>query len=145
MLNVDMLFHAALEANHDLMEMLGGRVFNTARPELDEQEDKLPYAIITYEGGASSGDTKDNDLSALDSANISILLVVGDRQGLADVTELVEDSISDAFEQYDELNEKHQWRFYIDDCTPSAGPVQYDPAKPCYFQTLTYQCDTSIQ
>ena len=24
-----------------------------------------------------------------------------------------------------------------------AGPVQYDPVKPCFFQTLTYNCDTN--
>jgi hypothetical protein len=25
-----------------------------------------------------------------------------------------------------------------------AGPVQYDSLKPCYWQQLTYQCDTNI-
>ena len=25
----------------------------------------------------------------------------------------------------------------------SSGPIQYDPIKPCYYQTLTYNCDTN--
>ena len=29
-----------------------------------------------------------------------------------------------------------------DDYTLSAGPIQYDSIKPCYWQTLTYNCDT---
>ena len=143
MLNIDLFFHAAIESNQYLVSALGGRIFNTARPDIDEEQDKIPYVIVTYEGGSATDDDKDEYIAPLGSATVSILVVASDRQSLASLTHDIHDVIVGALED-ENFQEGFDWEFEIDSCTPSAGAVQYDSSKPCYFQTLTYQCDQSV-
>lgn len=143
MLNVDAFFYASLLGSDDITEVTEGRIFNPARPEIDEDEDKIPYIIIRYEGGQSESAYKDKVLANLDSATISILVVANSREDLAELTELVSDTIEGDFESEDIYDVHDEWNFYIDSCQMSAGPVEYDSMKPCCFQQLTYQCDTS--
>lgn len=142
MLNVDLFFHAALELSPDVINTLGGRVFNTARPEIDEEEDRIPYVIISYDGGGSDGGTKDSRLSTLSSATVSVLIVAESRNDLARIANMVHSSIESAFRIAPEICKDRDWPFVIYSASESAGPVQLDPMKPCYFQTLTYQCNT---
>lgn len=141
MLNIDLFFHAALDANASLIESLGGRVFNTARPETDEETDAIPYVIITYDGGGASDNSKDEYIATLDTATVSVLIVATDRNALADISQQIHDTIVSALED-NTIWDSYSWPFVIDSCVESAGAVQYDPSKPCFFQTLTYQCNT---
>ena len=143
MLNIDLFFHAAIESTQNLVKSLGGRIFNTARPDIDEEQDKIPYAIVTYEGGSAADDSKDDDIAPLGSATVSILVVAADRQSLANLTQDIHEAVVSALEDED-FQDGYDWSFEIDSCIPSAGAVQYDPSKPCYFQTLTYQCEQSV-
>lgn len=143
MLNIDKFFHEALRRSGDVMEAVDGRIFNPARPEIDEEEDLIPYLIITYDGGQSDTGSKDDNLSRLSSATVSILCCAEDRQALADLTELVEGTIAQEFATEGLYDDHDEWAFYIDNAMESAGPVQFDAQKPCCFQTLTYQCETS--
>ena len=144
MLNVDLFFTAALRDSADVIEVTEGRIFDPARPLLDEEEDKIPYLIVTYDGGGSSGISKDNVIDDLDGATVSIIAVANDREGLADLTETVSEAIEAAFEDAEtaDFYERHDLGFYISGCTPSAGPVMMDEEKPCCYQKITYQCDT---
>ena len=143
MLNIDLFFHAAIESTPNLVKSLGGRIFNTARPDIDEEQDKIPYVIVTYDGGSATDDDKDEYVAPLGSATVSILVVAADRQTRASLTHDIHDVIVASLED-EKFQEGFDWEFEIESCTPSAGAVQYDSSKPCYFQTLTYQCDQSV-
>lgn len=143
MLNIDKFFHEALRRSADVIEVTDGRIFNPARPKIDEKQDLIPYIIITYDGGQSDMGSKDDTLSRLSSATVSILCCAEDRQALADLTELVEGTIAHEFGTETLYDDHDEWAFYIDNASESAGPVQFDPSKPCCYQTLTYQCETT--
>lgn len=142
MLNVDKLFIAALNQSNDVTDMVSDRIFDPARPEKDDLEDKIPYIIVTYDGGSSDGGYKDTTLAPLNQATVSVLCVAATRAALATLTESAYAAIEDALYD-DSIYSDKDWRFYIEDCTPSASAVQMDELKPCYFQTLTYQCSTT--
>ena len=50
----------SLNRSDALTTLVENRIFNTMRPEYDEQEDKIPYIVVTYEGMNNDNDTKDS-------------------------------------------------------------------------------------
>lgn len=143
MLNVDLFFVAAITGSNEIQELVRGRIFDPARPESDEEEDKVPYIIVTYDAGGSSSSSDDDILAPLDNATVSVLCCANSRQELAVLTDSVQSVIGQELISRDLWQEHQEWSFYIDTATPSAGQVQLDPGKPCYYQTLTYVCETS--
>ena len=132
-LAADKFFFDALKASADIMGRVDGRIFNPARPTIDEEEDRVPYIIIDLESVANDGTTKDDVESDSDTATVSVLCVENDRDSLASLTQAV----------------RNQCRAYLTavgdavivDWQFSATEVGYDPMKPCCYQTLRYQCD----
>ncbi|MDD7319405.1 MAG: hypothetical protein PUG74_12160, partial [Prevotellaceae bacterium] len=51
MLNIDIYFHKALSSSTKISEIFEGRIYNTGRSTFEEDEDRIPYIIVTYEGG----------------------------------------------------------------------------------------------
>lgn len=140
MLNIDLFFHKALAECADLVEVTDGRIYNTARPDKDESEDRLPYIIVTFDGATAGEDTKDEVCAQLEHGTVSVLCVCETRADLANLTEMVYEAIAEELEEFEW--DASQFDFCIFGCTPNASAVQYDPDKPCYFQKLTYNCDT---
>lgn len=133
-LATDKFFIEALSNSDVVTSAFEGRIFDTARPEIDEEEDKIPYLIVTNEGVQNITESKDDvGESDTDNVTISVLVVATDRQHLAELSQLIRTTLRNAIEATDEE---------ILDYTFSAGPVQYDGMKPCHFVTLTYQCET---
>jgi hypothetical protein len=64
--------------------------------------------------------------------NIGIEVVGETLKGLHDLTQLVRDTILTYFRATETA---------IQDYIFSAEPIQFDSLKPCYWQTLRYQCD----
>lgn len=141
MLNIDQFFYHALRSNADIIEVTDGRIFNTGRSEVDETEDRIPYIIITFDGASADTYGKDDRCAELSTATVSVLCVGDEREDLAELTEMVHDTIRQAMEETD-FYEHDGWSFVIESCTPTASAVQMDEMKPCYYQTLTYNCDT---
>lgn len=140
MLNVDKFFSLALTKTGNVSEICDGRIFNPGRTTEDEDEDKIPYVIVSYEGGQGQRATDDDGrLAVLSSAQVTILCVAEDRERLATLTEEVHSTIVAAFKTLD-LAEGEP--FGIEDATESAGPVMFDPTKPCCFQQLNYNVNT---
>ena len=139
-LKLSRAFIRAIECNSDLLVTLGAdpvtlegaRIFPVARPDEDEKEDKLPYIIIMPNGIQSKG-SKDN-YDETDTAIIGVLVVTDTADELFDLTQTVRETIDGHITDDPE--------FSIDDYTFSADPVKYDSERPCYFQTLTYTCNT---
>ena len=144
-LQTDIIFVKALRANADLMAQLAaGDVYNTAIALPDEDLDNapLPYAIVTFDGLTNDIDTKDDPFeSDSDSVNISIEIAAKTRKELGQLAEAIRRQVHQYFINADPTDEDadlipHDYQF-------SAQAVNYDSMKPCYWQVLTYQCDTN--
>ena len=144
-LQTDIIFVKALRANADLMAQLAaGDVYNTAIALPDEDLDNapLPYAIVTFDGLNNDIDTTDDPFeSGSDSVNISIEIAAKTRNELGQLAEAIRRQVHQYFINADPTDEDadlipHDYQF-------SAQAVNYDSLKPCYWQVLTYQCDTN--
>ena len=141
----DKVFYNALRSNAALMEQVGGRIESTSIPVPDEQLDNepVPYIIITFDGLQNEGFTKDNSYEGdTDKVQVSIDVTAQTRDELGDLMQAIRETVVAYFED----TEGHAWDDY--DLVPvnytfTASPVGYDSMKPCYFQTLNYNCDTN--
>ena len=134
-LATDSIFITAIQSNSELVEMVCGRIYGTAIPLPDEDIDNVPvpYVIVTFDGLNNDAGTKD-DLyeSQYDKVNIGIEVTGETLKGLHDLTQLVRDTILSYFRTNQTA---------IEDYTFTADAIQFDSLKPCYWQTLRYQCD----
>lgn len=131
MLNTDAQFYAALRGSQ-VNDEVQGRIFNPARDEKAEQEDAIPYIVITLTGNSVGQSTKDDGCwQELSLSTVEVLVVAEDREKLALLTSLAYNEIKDYMQNVDE-------ELYV---TPSAGAVQLDPFKPCCYQTLRFECE----
>jgi hypothetical protein len=141
----DIIFVKALRANADLMAQLAaGDVYNTAIALPDEDLDNapLPYAIVTFDGLNNDIDTKDDPFeSDSDSVNISIEIAARTRNELGQLAEAIRRQVHQYFINADPTDEDYE--LIPHDYQFSAQAVNYDQMKPCYWQVLTYQCDTN--
>lgn len=138
------LFFARSCRRLSIMEATEGRVFNTGRDEISEEEDKIPYIIITNDGTQNDEESKDVVAeSDYDRDTISVLVVSDTRSHLAELAEEVRKSVKQDVEDMDmDEDMAKEFGFLINDYSFSASAVEYDPSKPCFFQTLTYNCET---
>lgn len=140
-LKTDKIFIAALRADATIMRLTGGRVYDTAIPLPDAEADNVPcpYLIVMFDSLTNTGWTKDDGYEGdVDNVSISVQAVAVTRDALATLTERVRKVIQAYFiaNQGDELTPINY--------TFSASDVSYDQYKPCFAQTLGYQCETNI-
>jgi hypothetical protein len=146
-LATDSIFTTALQSNSDLMATLGyvaptltdkgkpARLYGTAIPLPDEDADNVPvpYVIVTFDGLNNDTGTKDDRYeSEYDRVNIGIEVVGETLKDLHDLTQMVRDTILAYFCATETA---------VEDYTFTADVIQFDSLKPCYWQTLRYQCD----
>ena len=146
-LATDSIFTTALQSNSDLMATLGyvaptltdkgkpARLYGTAIPLPDEDLDNVPvpYVIVTFDGLNNDAGTKDDRYeSEYDRVNIGIEVVGETLKDLHDLTQMVRDTILTYFRSTETA---------VEDYTFTADAIQFDSMKPCYWQTLRYQCD----
>lgn len=141
----DKVFYNALRSNAALMNMVGGRIESTSIPVPDEQlnNEPVPYIIITFDGLQNEGFTKDNSYEGdTDKVQVSIDVAAQTRDELGDIMQAIRETVIAYFED----DEGHAWDDYEyipSNYTLTASPIAYDSMKPCYYQTLTYNCDTT--
>ena len=147
-LATDSIFITALQSNTDLLKALGyvettetsegapARLYCTAIPLPDEDADNVsvPYVIVTFDGLTNDQGTKDDRYeSEYDTVNIGVEVAARNIDELHTLTQMVRDTI---------LGYLRANKTTIMDYNFAAQPIQFDSLKPCYWQTLTYQCDT---
>ena len=140
----DKVFYNALRSNADLMATVGGRIESTSIPVPDDQLDNepVPYVIISFDGLQNEGFTKDNSYEGdTDKVQVSIDVTAQTRDELGDLMQTIRQTVIDYFEGIQKTDD--DWPLIPNNYTFSASPVAYDSMKPCYFQTLTYNCDTN--
>lgn len=168
-LQTDLIFKESLSADTVLMTAIGNRLYNTAIPVPDEQIDKVavPYVIISFDGMNNQDTTKDDPYEGgTDQVTIGVTVVATTREKLAELTRRIRQTIHNDFQfvwGYEDLHdvtdaqleESNGFRLRVMreyeevvkqvpfSYTFAAQAVQYDPYKPCFWQTLTYQCDVT--
>lgn len=143
-LSTDKFFYNALRNSADVIKVTEGRIFNPAREEIDEEEDKIPYLILSLDGVQNEAIDEDSaGEGRVDTDTLSLLCVANSRSGLADLTELVRKTLRKALLAFGD-DEVAEYGCSITDYKFSAGAVQFDFMKPCYFQTLTYNVENEI-
>ena len=134
-LATDSIFIAAIQSNTALVERIGGRLYGTAIPLPDEDADNVPvpYIIVTFNGLNNQNETKDDVYESNDdTVNIGVEVTGETIDDLHDLTQAVRDTVLTYFR----ANHTN-----VEDYTFSADAIQYDSLKPCYWQTLRYQCE----
>ena len=134
-LATDSIFIAAIQSNPALVERIGGRLYGTAIPLPDEDADNVPvpYAIVTFNGLNNQNETKDDVYeSNYDTVNIGVEVTGETINDLHELTQAVRDTILSYFRENETA---------VTDYTFTADAIQYDSLKPCYWQTLRYQCE----
>ena len=143
-LQTDIIFVKALRENADLMKQLpAGDVYNTsiALPDEDLNNAPLPYIIVSFDGLTNDVETKDDPYEGdSDNVTISIEIAAKTRTELGQLAEAVRYQVHDYFVEADPTDEDTD--MIPLDYQFSAQQVNYDQMKPCYWQVLTYQCDT---
>lgn len=138
-LSTDSIFIAALTSSAEVMQTIDGRLYSTAIPMPDEDAENVPvpYIIVTFNGLNNEGTTKDDPFEGdTDVVQIGVEVTAINREQLAELTQLVRSTIHDYLTE--DVDDERQT---IDDYQLSAEAVQYDSMKPCYWQTIRYQCD----
>ena len=141
-LATDSIFIAALNADASLMQKIGGRLYSTAIPLPDEEAENVPvpYVIVTLDGLNNDTQSKDDPYEGdYDSVQIGVEISAENREKLAELAEQVRDIVHSYFRSY--ANDE---RDAVEGYQLSAEPVQYDSMKPCFWQTLRYQCDVAV-
>ena len=121
------------------MQAVDGRLYSTAIPMPDEDAENVPvpYVIVTFNGLNNEGTTKDDPFEGdTDVVQIGVEVTAINREQLAELTQLVRSTIHDYLTE--DVDDERQT---IDDYQLSADAIQYDSMKPCYWQTIRYQCD----
>jgi len=138
-LSTDSIFIAALTSSAEVMQTIDGRLYSTAIPMPDEDAENVPvpYIIVSFNGLNNEGTTKDDPFEGdTDVVQIGVEVAAVNREQLAELTQLVRSTIHEYLTE--DVDDERQT---IDDYQFSAEAIQYDSLKPCYWQTLRYQCD----
>lgn len=141
----DKVFYNALRSNATLMAQVDGRIESTSIPVPDKQLDNtpVPYIIITFDGLQNEGHTKDNSFEGeTDKVQVGIEVAANTRDDLGEIMQAIRETIIEYFEDTD----GHAWDDYLyipTNYTLTASAIGYDGDKPCYYQTLIYNCDTN--
>ena len=141
MLRLDKIFFDAITADAELMQAVGGRVKSTCFEVSPEDTDNtpLPYIIIIDEGKAPAQTTKDDEWMPSQwrvSAGVEVGAVSPN-----EVDALVMKAMK-AIANYIVTMSIHGEDFpYLNEGFPQTQGVAWDWTKPCYFDTLHYQCE----
>ena len=142
-LTTDKVFYNALRSNPEMMAEVDGRIYNTSIPVPDEKllNAPVPYVIVSYDGMNNDDSTKDSYEGDTDRVQIGIEITAETREQLGDIAETVRATILSYFENAEDTDD--DFNLIPVDYTLSSGPISYDALKPCFWQVLSYNCDTT--
>jgi hypothetical protein len=131
----------ALCANSELVQAVGGRIKSTCFevPPMEQDNTPLPYIIITDDGMSPSQTTKDNVwMPYLFRVNVGVEIGAASSNEVWDLELKVMKAIADHIKS---LAEQGVDIPYLNEGYPQTEGIAWDWNKPCYFDTIHYQCD----
>jgi hypothetical protein len=138
MQNLDDIFYEAITADEALVAVVGGRVTSTCVPIPPDQQDTtdLPYLIITDDPFTNDMATKDDEWeSDVDRVQAGIIINAESPAEVKRIRKMVRKAIA----EYVKAMEEPPTLLSL-----TNEGVQWDWQKPCYFDTLHYQCEITL-
>ena len=138
-IELDEIIYQALTANETLSTETGGRIYSTCIevPPTDDDNTPLPYIIIMEEPSQNNDSTKDTIWeSDTDSVSVGIEISANSPKEVKRLRKLVRASIYSYIESLEEQVP------YLRQA--SRDGIAWDWMKPCYYDTLHYQCEMEI-
>ena len=103
-----------------------------------------PISSFPFDGLNNQDATKDDDYEAdTDQVQIGIEIAAETRPQLGELARSVRKTLREYFREHQGDDSDEDYQLIPEDMTLTAQPVQYDSLKPCYWQQLQYQCDTT--
>lgn len=139
----DKFFAKALSSDEDVQAAVEGRIFNTVDDEIDPDSAAIPSIFIINNGTQNDQGTKDESYeSETDRDNIMLGISARTREELGNIATLVrkvikETALDTTSSEWEALG------FVLEDYNFNASSVTWDAMKPCYWQELNYQCETT--
>ena len=138
-LELDELFFNALMADADLVAAVGGRIESTCFEVSPDEQDNtpLPCIIVTDDGLTNNLSTKDTEWeNGEDRVQASIEIDAESPKAVKRLLKMVRQAVANHIQTMADNDE------YIP-CLQSVqtSGVAWDWMKPCYHETITYQCD----
>ena len=138
-MELDELLYNALRADSDLMTAVGSRIESTCFEVSPDEQDNtpLPCIIVTDDGLTATPESKDTEWeSAEDSVQASVEI---DGRTPKEVKQLVRQARSVIAAYMRQLEVQGEDVPCLR--TVQTSGVAWDWLKPCYHETITYQCD----
>lgn len=127
----------ALQSSESIMGKTEGRIYFVGRDNAAEEEDKIPYVVVMPEGVSTDGSKDEYEIFDTDQVSVMVVAETGEEiMEMADEVRLAMKA-----EYYRNRHIQEGWPFIVRQFTFSAGAVNYDPMKPCYFQALAYSIE----
>lgn len=139
-LQTDSIFIEAISSNSELMEAIGSELHGTtiAVPDSGLANVPVPFIIVSFDGMRNIKSAKDEGTEGgEDRVSVSVEVVASSSEELHTLTAQVRTVVREWFEE-NANNEEVPVDYSIE-----AGPINYDQLRPCYWQTLTYDCLTN--
>ena len=130
-MNIDPLIVQALRSSEEVMQITGGRIYNTERSIAQVEENAIPFCIVRLQSSTVSYGSKDDFFDWPDSATVRILCVAEDRGAVCDLVYAVMNAVAD-YSNYGGS---------ISHITPTLEEAGADIDKPCHFQWINLSCD----
>ena len=136
---LDEIIYEAITANQTLQTETGGRIHSTCIevPPTDDDNTPLPYIIIAEEQLQNEQGTKDNVWEGdMDHVAVSVIISANSPADVKRLRRLVRQAIGQHVES---LGNDAPYLTAL-----TADGIAWDWTKPCYYDTLHYQCDMDV-
>ena len=137
---LDEIIYEAIAANETLQTETGGRIHSTCIevPPTDDDNTPLPYIIIAEEQLQNEQGTKDNVWEGdMDHVAVSVIISANSPADVKRLRRLVRQAIGQHVES---LGNDAPYLTAL-----TSDGIAWDWTKPCYYDTLHYQCDMDVQ
>lgn len=138
-MELDEIIYNAIKANESIDSLTGGRIFSTCIevPPTEDDNTPLPYIIITDDPFANNQGTKDNSWEGdTDQVAASVQINADSPSAVKVLRRLVRRAVM----EYVASNDIGY--LYLNSLNNDG--IAWDWMKPCYFDTLHYQCDMEV-
>ena len=130
-MNIDPLIVQALRSSEEVMQITGGRIYNTERSVAQVEENAIPFCIVRLQSSTASYSCKDDFFDWPDTEVVRILCLAEDREEVCKLVNAVMSAVADS-SHYDGK---------ISHITPTLEEADADIDKPCHFQWINLSCD----